>query len=115
MGYVPTHGPSCHKVCSYLTYCRACDEAVVYFECSCGSKVFFDPPDEGVHECGAATSTRRAERASLLIDMLHYAGLDLEGNTECPMCGIVVKNAGDRPRKHFKKCPKRKEWFPYET
>jgi hypothetical protein len=114
MGYVPTHGPSCYKVHSYLTHCSSCGEPIVYFECSCGSKVFFDPPDEGLHECGKVTGARRAERATLLLDMLHYASLDPDGNTECPMCGVVLKNAGDRPRKHFKRCLRRKEWFPFE-
>lgn len=115
MGYVPNHGSGCYKVYSYLTCCSSCSDLVVYFECSCGSKVFFDPPDEGEHKCGKATSARRAQRASLLMDMLHYASLDPEGRTECPMCRVVLRNSEDRPRKHFMKCPRRKEWFPFEA
>ena len=33
--------------------CRYCGQRVVYWECWHGSKVFFDPPDRGEHNCSA--------------------------------------------------------------
>jgi len=107
MGYVPTHGPDCFKIQSFFTYCRTCQAAVVYFECSCGSKILLDPPDDGFHECGQFI---RAERASLLIDLIYHSESEKLGQTQCPMCNIILRN--DRAKRHFKKCPKRKEWFP---
>ena len=50
MGQVPTHGDWCVKVRAYPTFCRKCHRRVIYFECSCGGKVFLDPPREGPHE-----------------------------------------------------------------
>ena len=50
MGYVPNHGDWCVKVHAYPTFCRDCYRRVIYFECSCGSRVYFDPPREGLHE-----------------------------------------------------------------
>ena len=35
----------------YPTDCRYCGQRVVYWECYCGSKVFFDPPNFGKHQC----------------------------------------------------------------
>lgn len=108
MGYVPTHRTSCIKVYSFPLKCRYCRSTVIYFECSCGSKVYLDPPDDGLHDCGRAI---RADRAMLLMDLIEISHFDPGSQTECPMCGIKVLNAKDRIRKHFKKCPKREVWF----
>ena len=51
MGWVPTHGPDCVKVTSRKTQCPRCKLEVVYFECSCGSKVLLTPPNGGEHIC----------------------------------------------------------------
>lgn len=110
MGWVPTHGSDCYRTRSYLTICFNCRSAVIFFECSCGSKVFLDPPREGNHSCG---KSRRRERAQLLLDLLEHAESEPEGETECPMCKVVIKSKGTR--RHFKKCPKRKVWFPLES
>ena len=110
MGYVPTHGPGCFKVESYLTHCYECYSPVVYFECSCGSKVFFEPgEDEAIHDCARV---KRAEMASLLVNMITLAQKS-EGTTRCPMCEVVVKNKGFR--RHAKRCPKRRTFFPFEA
>ncbi len=50
-GYVPTHGPSCVKVRAYPTKCPTCKKPVIYFECSCGSKVFLRLARGGQHVC----------------------------------------------------------------
>lgn len=51
---VPTHGAWCVKVHAFPTFCRGCRRRVIYFECTCGSKVFFDPPRGGEHQCNPA-------------------------------------------------------------
>jgi hypothetical protein len=110
MGYVPTHGSNCYRLRSYLTVCQSCGASVIFFECSCGSRVFLDPPYEGNHSCG---TTKRKERAQLLLDLLAHAEEDPDGQMECPMCHVAIKNKV--ARRHFKKCPKRKVWFPLEA
>ena len=110
-GYVPTHGPGCLEVRSYPTKCRQCSQQIIYFECSCGSRVFFDPSGQGVHDC---TQGARAYRAQILIDLIMQARQEVNGSTLCPMCGTAVRNAKDRVRKHFQRCPKIATWFPPE-
>jgi hypothetical protein len=40
---IPTHNPNnCIKVKLFPTKCKYCGESIFYFECKCGSKVFFD-------------------------------------------------------------------------
>ena len=40
---VPTHAPGC-RTRLFPTPCPDCAETVYYFDCTCGSKVFFDAP-----------------------------------------------------------------------
>lgn len=49
---VPTHGPRC-TTRGWQTRCRWCGSPVYYFDCSCGSKVFFRSPGHPwpKHEC----------------------------------------------------------------
>ena len=42
----------------YPTNCRYCGQFVIYWECSHGSKVFFEPPDRGKHQCGFSAGAR---------------------------------------------------------
>jgi len=39
---VPTHGPNCMTLSCNPTRCNRCGKIVFYYECTCGSKVFFD-------------------------------------------------------------------------
>lgn len=50
---VPSHGLGCRTVASYKTHCQYCGDSVRYFECTCGSKVFFEdvPSVFKRHEC----------------------------------------------------------------
>lgn len=91
MGHVPTHGPDCYKVRSYPIGCKYCGANVMYFECSCGSKVIFVPGDSGeVHSCG---SKNRLTRDHLTPGFL----------VTCERCGIKVR--GDRLLNHLeRKC-----------
>jgi hypothetical protein len=52
---IPTHGYGCRKICCYPTSCPSCGGNVFYYQCSCGSKVFFDTLGEWeVHGCRPA-------------------------------------------------------------
>ena len=127
MGYVPNHGPHCVKIRSYLTECRHCSNSVVYFECSCGSKVLFNPMNGGEHDCrgGARRTSRGASqgfsgggtvslekdfrRAEQLLDLMAKARRG-EGTTKCPACGEKVANS--KVRMHFvHRCSKMGDWF----
>lgn len=107
MGYVPTHGPNCFRIRSFYLLCNKCGKGVVYFECSCGSKIFLEPPDEGIHNCA---TKMRGDRAQSLLDLIELADKDKHDHTECPMCHVTIKNKD--VKRHFKKCPSRKNWFP---
>src|SRR5207247_6131178 len=48
---VPSHGSPCDVLRRFPMACRGCGRQVVYYECSDGSRVLFDPPDRGKHVC----------------------------------------------------------------
>jgi hypothetical protein len=81
-GDVPTHGPGCRRVRSYPSRCPTCGSDVVYYECSCGSKVFLVPGYGGNHECGRArqTSASRVQRRVR--------------EERCPLCAGRVRRGG---------------------
>lgn len=48
---VPNHGPTCQTF-TVPTRCSRCGERVFYFQCTCGSKVYFDDlEDFARHDC----------------------------------------------------------------
>ncbi len=49
------HPYTCKKV-AYPTKCKTCGSEVIYWECLHNSKVIFDPPDLGVHNCSSGSS-----------------------------------------------------------
>jgi len=96
-GDVPTHGPWCQKVQSYGTRCSSCRAAVIYFECTCGSRVFLSPGGGGEHACGSArsvsvASARRRPVASAI-----------RGSERCRSCGARVRQG--RLNEHLLRCP----------
>ena len=48
----------------FPTDCRRCGQRVVYWECDHGSKVFFDPPDRGEHQCGYSAMSGASSKPS---------------------------------------------------
>ena len=119
MGWVPSHSSSCVPVRSFLLKCRYCGNPVVYFECSCGSKVFLDPPREGNHRCAGFSEnsyigeggryTGRGGRAKILLDLIQYAEYSNDETVRCVMCDVDIKRL--KLKKHLKKCPKREEFM----
>ena len=60
--------------------CRYCGQRVVYWECWHGSKVFFDPPDGGEHNCSAmsgASSKPSPPRASGKTSLTTLSGVSI--------------------------------------
>src|SRR5258708_2973797 len=85
MGYVPTHGPDCIKVHSHLTGCPSCKLPVVYFECSCGSKIFLVPGNSGeTHDCRLAALMARPSRINRRTGAINSV-------SQCPICLKPVK------------------------
>jgi hypothetical protein len=95
-GDVPTHGPWCRKVHSYKTKCPGCRDDVVYYQCSCGSKLFFLPDHGGVHDCrsevGLSRSVSRIQRPTPPPPPL----------VSCPTCRMRVRE--DRLPAHQAGC-----------
>ncbi len=48
------HPYSCKRL-AYPTKCKRCGDEVIYWECWHNSKVFFDPPDLGRHDCSTGS------------------------------------------------------------
>ena len=112
MGWVPSHGSSCRRVRSFLLKCRYCGQPIVYFECSCGSKVFLDPPREGEHHCAGFSDSQYVGpggRAQILLDWIKYAEYGDDDTIQCVMCDATIQRLN--LKKHFKKCPKRREFM----
>jgi uncharacterized C2H2 Zn-finger protein len=57
---VPTHGPDCQTKTYWPTICRECGMQVIFWSCTCGSKVFFEVgfPDLIKHECKFARTQK---------------------------------------------------------
>lgn len=52
MGIVPNHSKDCRTIKSFPCKCRNCGQKVIFWSCSCGSKVFFElGSDRKKHEC----------------------------------------------------------------
>jgi len=83
---VPTHGSGCVKRFCYPTFCPRCRGEVFYWECTCGSKVFFDSlGDWQEHGCLQVKSKAIVERVS--------------GGSNCILIGKrKVKRRRMRPR-----------------
>lgn len=113
----PTHGEYCQKRRCYPTRCKICDEEIFYWECTCGSKVFFDELGEPwpIHKCIGSQQVRNPRK--LKRPKHHLAQSDKQiqnrqqANTvtkavivttkslvKCPICGVDVRN--DRLERH---------------
>lgn len=96
MGHVPTHGPNCFKVHSYRTNCPTCRESVIYFECTCGSRIFLVPGAQGeTHDCRSARRTQRPSRISRLTG-------EVRAQRMCPFCHCSVE--ATRYLSHVQRC-----------
>src|SRR2546423_7492090 len=83
---VPSHGPLCDVERCFPMVCKYCGRDVIYYECSNGSRVFFDPwaRGGGKHVCGPTTKNNGPSR----IDRRTGA---IESRAFCWHCGQTVK------------------------
>lgn len=101
LGHVPNHGPYCRKLRSYPTACPSCGARVVYFECSCGSKVFLSPTQGQSHDCRSTPPQMTAKQRRR-----HRAGTTPLISKHCPYCFAGV--ASDRYKTHVAACSRRR-------
>jgi hypothetical protein len=92
--YYKSHGKHCY-LRSYQSKCPKCNASVLYWECTHGSKVFFEYPPYGKlirHYC-------RHHKASLLnkekypINVKRPKGLLEKQSLSCPICGKLFNKA----------------------
>ena len=94
-----SHGKHCH-IRSFPTKCRKCGSEVLYWECSHGSKIFFDYPIYGKlikHKCPINKNKRK--EYPLLVK--GPEDLFVKDSFSCPACGKIFKNNNDL-KLHFK-------------
>lgn len=101
LGQVPSHGPYCYKVKAYPTKCPTCRAEVVYFECTCGSKVFLGMNRSGPHVCGMSSA-----EVTKLNGGRRSRGFLPEGPVTCPFC-LEPQSHADYAR-HVSECRKGK-------
>lgn len=96
MGYVPTHGPYCEKRYAYPSKCPTCELPVVYFECTCGSKIFLVPGDSGqTHDCRIARLQATPSRINRTTGVVNAP-------RTCPFCMRAISPS--RYLAHMAKC-----------
>jgi uncharacterized C2H2 Zn-finger protein len=86
------HGSHCF-LRSFKTYCSRCGEEVLYWECTHGSKVFFQYPPYGKlikHKCNKYQNKKLKNEYSVIIKK--PKGLLEIPSPSCPSCGKIFKN-----------------------
>jgi len=104
--YHKSHGKHCY-LRSFQSTCPKCNASVLYWECTHGSKVFFEYPPYGKlvrHYC-------RHRKVSLYIKKKHPIivkkpkGLLETQSLSCPICGKLFKN-GNSLKNHIENLKK---------
>jgi hypothetical protein len=90
--FFKTHGSHCF-LRSFKTSCPSCGEDVLYWECTHGSKVFFQYPPYGKlikHICKKYKGKNLKNKYSIIIK--RPKGLLESASPSCPFCGKLFKN-----------------------
>lgn len=105
-GAVPTHPYHCRKVRSYPTTCEHCGKRVIYFECTCGSKIFLEENrGEEPHDC-----RKKDHRQRMAIEISELIERASGTAAECPLCHSMI-NIKKLPRHVRSKCPARPKFL----
>lgn len=105
---VPNHGSSCRQIKCYCTVCPDCGVDVFYWECSCGSKVFFESigNDWPKHQCLPLENAPIDLDSSYVIVALY--------NVHNKMQVVTQANSRRSARWHYRKAYKRFENYKEE-
>lgn len=91
--YYKTHGKHCY-LRSFQSKCPKCNTSVLYWECTHGSKVFFEYPPYGKlvrHFCRRRKGAFNVRKKSQII-VKKPKGLLENQSPSCPICGKLFKN-----------------------
>ncbi|MFX1380036.1 MAG: hypothetical protein ACFFA4_13180 [Promethearchaeota archaeon] len=89
-----SHGRHCY-LRSFQSKCPKCDASVLYWECTHGSRVFFEYPPYGKlvrHICRHHQRSLNIKKSFPVI-VKKPKGLVEKQYPSCPMCGRLFKNA----------------------
>ena len=87
-----THGKHCY-LRSFKTNCRKCGAEVLYWECTHGSKLFFNYPPYGKlikHYCRGVPSKSRKKTYPIIVKGSNKTLI--EASPSCPACGKLFKS-----------------------
>ena len=90
-----SHGRHCY-LRSFQTKCRKCGANVLYWECTHGSKLFFEYPPYGKlvrHYCRKAKGKTAKTKYPVIVK--RPQGLLNKASPSCPVCGKLFKNEKD--------------------
>ncbi|MFX1501724.1 MAG: hypothetical protein ACFFDH_12230 [Promethearchaeota archaeon] len=92
--YYKSHGKHCY-LRSFQSKCPKCNASVLYWECTHGSKVFFEYPPYGKlvrHYCRHHKGSLHIKKTYPVI-VQKPKGLLEKKSLSCPICGKLFKNA----------------------
>lgn len=93
--YYKSHGKHCYRR-SFQTKCRKCGAEVLYWECTHGSKIFFEYPPYGKlvrHYCRKSLGTSIRKQYPIFVKRPEK--LLKDASPSCPACGKLFKNEKD--------------------
>jgi len=91
--YYKSHGKHCY-LRSFQTSCKKCGADVLYWECTHGSKIFFEYPPYGKlqrHYCRKGLGLYN-KKQSFPVVIKPPKGLLEDPYFNCPVCGKIFKN-----------------------
>ncbi|MHA1438334.1 MAG: hypothetical protein ACTSPD_12225 [Promethearchaeota archaeon] len=93
---IKSHGKHC-RLKSFPTHCPKCNANVLYWECSHGSKIFFNYPIYGKlikHKCMVSNNNYRTIKYRTIIKKPLYL-INNNPSRSCPACGKLFKTEKD--------------------
>jgi len=104
--YYKSHGKHCYRR-SFQTKCRRCGAEVLYWECTHGSKIFFEYPPYGKlvrHYCRKSSGKNIRNKYSTIVKKPEK--LLKNASPSCPACGKLFKYEKDL-KEHLKQLKNR--------
>ena len=89
--YSKSHGRHCY-LRSFQTSCKKCGADVLYWECTHGSKIFFEYPPYGKLQRHLCRKAQKNKKNSYPVIVKAPKGLLEDPFFTCPVCGKIFKN-----------------------